>query len=106
MGGRITTGSDSGFIYQPYGFGYIMELELLHEAGLEPLEVIKAATLNGAKTLYEPKGIEKPPIGTVNAESLRILSSFPKTLWGTCPSIHWPVAEAVSRPSTATVICA
>ena len=27
MGGRVTTGSDSGFIYQTYGFGYINELE-------------------------------------------------------------------------------
>jgi hypothetical protein len=34
MGGRITTGSDSGFIYQTYGFGYINEFEMLQEAGL------------------------------------------------------------------------
>ena len=33
-GGRITTGSDSGFIYQLYGFAYIRELELLREAGI------------------------------------------------------------------------
>jgi hypothetical protein len=65
MGGRITTGSDSGFIYQTYGFAYIMELEMLREAGLDPLEVVTAATLNGAKTLYEPMGIDDPPIGTV-----------------------------------------
>jgi len=55
MGGRITTGSDSGFIYQTYGFGYILELELLQEAGFHPLEVIQAATMNGALTLHEPK---------------------------------------------------
>ena len=29
MGGRVTTGSDSGFIYQTYGFGYTLELEML-----------------------------------------------------------------------------
>ncbi len=33
-GGRVCTGSDSGFIYQLFGFGYIRELELLQEAGL------------------------------------------------------------------------
>jgi imidazolonepropionase-like amidohydrolase len=55
MGGRVTTGSDSGFIYQTYGFGYINELEMLQEAGFHPLEVIQAATMNGAKTLAEPK---------------------------------------------------
>ena len=38
-GGRVTTGSDSGFIYQTYGFGYILELEMLQEAGFHPLEV-------------------------------------------------------------------
>jgi predicted amidohydrolase YtcJ len=55
-GGRVATGSDSGFIYQTYGFGYILELELLQEAGFHPLEVIRAATLNGAEALHEPKG--------------------------------------------------
>ncbi len=57
IGGRVTTGSDSGFIYQTYGFGYINELEMLQEAGFHPLEVIMAATMNGALTLHEPKGI-------------------------------------------------
>ncbi len=56
QGGRVTTGSDSGFIYKLYGFGYIREFELLQEAGFHPLEVIRSATLNGAETLHEPKG--------------------------------------------------
>ena len=64
MGGRITCGSDSGFIYKTYGFGYIEELELLQEAGFHPLEVIQAATMNGAKTIFEPKGT-KAPFGIV-----------------------------------------
>src|ERR1041384_51194 len=50
MGGRVTTGSDSGFIWKLYGFAYIEELELLQEAGFSPLEVIQAATINGART--------------------------------------------------------
>jgi len=50
-GGRVTVGSDSGFIYQLYGFGTIQELEMLREAGFHPLEVIQAATLNGAEAL-------------------------------------------------------
>lgn len=55
MGGRVTTGSDSGFIYQTYGFGYTLELEMLQEAGFHPLEVFQSATMNGALTLHEPK---------------------------------------------------
>ncbi|MCH2183188.1 MAG: hypothetical protein MK108_14405 [Mariniblastus sp.] len=54
MGGRVTTGADSGFIYDTYGFGYIEEFELLQEAGFHPLEVIQSATMNGAMTLHEP----------------------------------------------------
>lgn len=50
-GGRVATGSDSGFIFQLYGFSYIRELELLREAGFHPLEVIRAATLNGAELI-------------------------------------------------------
>jgi hypothetical protein len=50
-GGRVTTGSDSGYIYKLYGFGYVRELELLQEAGFHPLEVVRAATLSGAEAL-------------------------------------------------------
>ncbi|WP_337881553.1 amidohydrolase family protein [Rheinheimera sp.] len=50
-GGRITAGSDAGYIYKIYGFAYIQELELLREAGFHPLEVIQAATRNGAEAL-------------------------------------------------------
>ncbi len=50
-GGRVTVGSDAGFIYKLYGFAYVRELELLQEAGFHPLEVLQSATLNGAQLL-------------------------------------------------------
>ena len=69
MGGRVTTGSDSGFIYKLYGFGTIEEMELLQEAGFHPLEVIRSATMHGAETLYKPLG--KPiEFGVVRAGML------------------------------------
>lgn len=55
-GGKVTVGSDSGFIYQLYGFGTILELELLQEAGFHPLEVIRAATMHGAEEIHKPLG--------------------------------------------------
>lgn len=64
-GGRVTTGSDSGFIFQLYGFAYIRELELLREAGFHPLEVIRSATLYGAQAL----GVEKD-LGSVEVGKL------------------------------------
>ena len=48
-GGLLGAGSDSGFIYKVYGFGFIEELELLREAGISALEIIGIATLGGAK---------------------------------------------------------
>ncbi len=63
-GGKVGTGSDSGFIYKLYGFDYVRELELLQEAGFHPLEVIRAATLTGAEELYETKGTP-PPFGVI-----------------------------------------
>jgi imidazolonepropionase-like amidohydrolase len=50
-GGRVTLGSDSGYIWKLYGFGYIREMELLQEAGFSPLEVLRSATISGAEVL-------------------------------------------------------
>lgn len=38
------------------GFSSIEEMELLQEAGLHPLEVIRGATLHGAEAIFEPRG--------------------------------------------------
>lgn len=84
-GGRVTAGSDNGFIYQTYGFGYIRELELLREAGFHPLEVIRSATLYGAQALGMEKEIGSIEVGKladiviVNANPLKNL----QVLYGT-----------------------
>ena len=62
-GGRVTAGSDSGFIFQLYGFAYIRELELLREAGFHPLEVIRSATLNGAEALGAAQDLGTVQVG-------------------------------------------
>jgi imidazolonepropionase-like amidohydrolase len=88
-GGRVCTGSDSGFIFKLYGFDYIREFELLQEAGFHPLEVIRAATLCGAETLAEPKGraVEVGLIRTGNLADLVMVEENPlanlKVLYGT-----------------------
>ena len=50
-GGRVAVGTDSGYSYNLYGFSFVREMELLREAGFHPLEVIRAATLQGAEAL-------------------------------------------------------
>lgn len=84
-GGRVTAGSDNGFIYETYGFGYIRELELLREAGFHPLEVIRSATLYGAQALGADKDLGSIEVGKladiviVNANPLKNL----QVLYGT-----------------------
>ena len=84
-GGRVTAGSDSGFIFQLYGFGYIRELELLREAGFHPLEVIQSATFNAAEALGLEDEIGSVEIG--RKADLILLEENPlknlKSLYGT-----------------------
>ncbi|QBG35783.1 amidohydrolase family protein [Litorilituus sediminis] len=85
QGGRVTAGSDSGYIFKIYGFSYIRELELLREAGFNALEVIQAATINGAEALGVSDEIgsirvgKKADLVIVNENPLR---NF-KVLYGT-----------------------
>lgn len=84
-GGRVTAGSDSGFIFQLYGFAYVRELELLREAGFHPLEVIRSATLNGAEALKMDDQIGSVQVGKL--ADLVIVEENPlqnlKVLYGT-----------------------
>lgn len=63
-GGRVTTGTDAGRIYDLFGFSHIQELELLQEAGFHPLEVIRSATMYSAAAIFEPKG-KGPEFGVI-----------------------------------------
>jgi imidazolonepropionase-like amidohydrolase len=62
-GGRVGVGSDSGYIFKLYGFGYVREMELLQEAGFHPLEVIRSATLEGAQALGQADQIGSVEVG-------------------------------------------
>ncbi len=97
-GGRVTTGSDSGFIYQLYGFAYIRELELLREAGFHPLEVIRAATLKGAEALGMADQIGSVEVGKL--ADFAIVAENPlanlKVLYGT-GAIHLTDSNNVER---------
>ncbi len=89
-GGRVGLGSDSGYIYNLYGFGYIQEMELMQESGFHPLEVLRSATLRGAEAL----GADEE-IGTIHIGKLADLVVVPgnpvanlKLLFGT-GSLHY-----------------
>jgi hypothetical protein len=60
-GGRVAYGTDDNYIWATPGFSNVRELQLLRETGMHNLEVIKAATLNSAQTLRQPKlGLVRP----------------------------------------------
>jgi len=88
-GGKVTVGSDAGFIYQTYGFTTIEEMEMLQEAGFHPLEVIRAATLHGAEEIFYPlkKTIEYGVVREGLLADLVVLDENPlenlKVLYGT-----------------------
>jgi imidazolonepropionase-like amidohydrolase len=89
MGGRVTVSADAAFIYNTYGFGNIHEMELLQEAGFHPLEVIQAATYNGALTIAEParKPIDRGVVRAGLLADMIIVDQNPlknlKVLYGT-----------------------
>lgn len=84
-GGRVTTGSDSGYIFKIYGFSLIREFELLREAGFNALEVLQSATINGAEALGMAEDIGSIRVG--KKADLVIIGENPlrnfKVLYGT-----------------------
>lgn len=53
-GGHLSYAVDDPYLWNTPGIGNVRELQLMHEAGLEPLEVLRAATYNSARTLKRP----------------------------------------------------
>ncbi|MFN3960633.1 MAG: amidohydrolase family protein [Parvularculaceae bacterium] len=97
-GGKVGAGEDAGYIYSTYGFGFIQELELLREAGFHPLEVIRAATLDGAKILGAEREIGSIQVG--KKADLLIVGENPvanlKVLYATG---HIRLDPATNRPA-------
>lgn len=58
-GGHLTVGSDPGGSFGLYGFTYVREMELYREMGLDPIDIIQAATTSAAKAL----GLQRQALG-------------------------------------------
>jgi len=94
-GGRVTVGSDSGYIYKLYGFGYIEELELLQETGFHPLEVLRAATLHGAEAL----GIATAQRHWASPTLPGRWKSASRPTWSWWAKTRWPTGRCCSAPA-------
>src|SRR5699024_3493790 len=97
-GGRVTLGSDAGYIYKLYGFGYIQEMELFREAGFHPPEIFRSASLKAAEVLNMDDDL-----GTIEDEQLADMVLFDdnalkniKVLYGT-GAIHVNKDNEVER---------
>ncbi len=53
-GGQLAYAADDPYLWNTSGIANVRELQLIHEAGLNPLEVIRTATYNSARTLRRP----------------------------------------------------
>ena len=53
-GGRLGFAADDPYLWNTTGISNVRELQLIHEAGLNPLETIRSATYNSALTLRRP----------------------------------------------------
>ena len=50
-GGLVGLGADSGYLQSLYGFALIREMELMQQAGIHPLDVVRIATTNSARIM-------------------------------------------------------
>jgi imidazolonepropionase-like amidohydrolase len=53
-GATVVVGTDAGGIGSPHGSSIFREMKLMQEAGLGPLDILRAATTNGARALRLP----------------------------------------------------
>ena len=53
-GGNLSYAADDPYLWNTSGIANVRELQLMQQAGLDPLEVIRAATWNSAQTLRRP----------------------------------------------------
>ena len=64
-GGRIVVGSHTWVPYAELGYSYFREMELFQDAGMRPMEIIQAATLENARFLRIDERL-----GTINEGKL------------------------------------
>lgn len=59
----LLVGSDSGELLSPHGLATHKEMELMQQAGLPTIEVLRAATTNAAKALGKESQLEQVAVG-------------------------------------------
>ncbi|WP_035280671.1 amidohydrolase family protein [Brevibacterium album] len=105
-GGKVAIGSDAGFIYNVFGFGFVEELELFREAGFSPLEIVSIATLRNAELLQKESEIGSVEVG--KDADLLIIRDNPlrnlKLLYGTGHAVYSDEGEKRCVGGVETVV--
>lgn len=95
-GGTLTVGSDAGSLYALYGFTTIRELELLQEAGIHPIDIVKMASWNATETL----GLKKlAGVRTGHTADLVLVAGNPldsfKVMYGTAGGVRYTIKAGI-----------
>jgi imidazolonepropionase-like amidohydrolase len=89
----IVMGTDTGFFGVLMGVATPLEMELMVEAGLKPVDVIRAATINAARMIGREKDLGSVEAGKL--ADLLILDANPLDNIGAVRRIHRVVKGGV-----------
>jgi len=92
----VAMGTDAGNIGALHGPAVFREMELMVQAGLTPLQVLRTATVNGAKMM----GLEREGgvIATGRLADLVVLDADPLADIGNTSRIHRVVKDGILQP--------
>jgi cytosine/adenosine deaminase-related metal-dependent hydrolase len=97
-GGTLTVGTDAGSLMALYGFTTVRELEVLQEAGIHPIDIIKIATTNSTQALGLTNlgGVRKGYSADLVVIDGNPLENF-KVMYGTGINTYTPDGKIIRR---------
>ena len=98
-GVTIATGTDAGNIGTIHGPSIFREFQLMKEAGLAPMQILRCTTANGAKTFGGETGAKIGAVKSSMLADLVILNSNPLEDIGRTSDIHSVIKNGVVYPA-------
>lgn len=100
----IATGTDAGNIGTIHGPSIFREFQLMHEAGLTPMQILACTTANGAKTFGGETGARIGAIAPGKFADLVVLNSNPLDYIAHTSDLHSVIKDGVLYPADALLL--